>query len=85
MYAALVMLTIDPARAPAAASAFTNEILPRIQQAPGCQPAVQSRPAAGDFRQVLYRQMVRNLQTPDSRIKSVEYETQSFDFPVKDP
>jgi hypothetical protein len=35
MYAALVNLTIDPALAPAAASAFTNEILPRVRAAPG--------------------------------------------------
>jgi hypothetical protein len=35
MYAALMKLTIDPALAPAAASAFTNEILPRVLAAPG--------------------------------------------------
>ena len=35
MYAALVKLTIDPARAPAAAAAFTNEILPRVKSAEG--------------------------------------------------
>jgi hypothetical protein len=35
MYAALVKLTIDPAQAPAAAAAFTNEILPRIKSAEG--------------------------------------------------
>ena len=35
MYAALVTLTIDPAQASAVASGFTNEILPRIQRAPG--------------------------------------------------
>lgn len=35
MYAALVHLTIDPEQAPAAASAFTNEILPRVRAAPG--------------------------------------------------
>lgn len=35
MYAALVDLTIDPAQAPAAAAAFTNEILPQIKAAEG--------------------------------------------------
>ena len=35
MYAAVVNLTIDPARAPAAANAFTNEVLPRVKSAPG--------------------------------------------------
>ena len=33
MYAALVKLTIDPAKASAAANTFTNEILPRVQSA----------------------------------------------------
>jgi hypothetical protein len=35
MYAALVKLTIDPALAPAAAAAFTSEILPGVRAAPG--------------------------------------------------
>ena len=35
MYAALVNLTIDPAQAPAAAAAFTGEILPRLKSADG--------------------------------------------------
>jgi hypothetical protein len=35
MHAALVNLTIDPAQAPAAAAAFTNEILPKVRTAPG--------------------------------------------------
>jgi len=35
MYAALVKLSIDPAQAPAAAAAFTNEILPRVKSAEG--------------------------------------------------
>ena len=35
MHAALMHLTIDPALAPAAASAFAGEILPRVQAAPG--------------------------------------------------
>lgn len=35
MYAALVHLTIDPELAPATATAFTNEILPKVRAAPG--------------------------------------------------
>ena len=35
MHAALIQLTIDPARAPAAAAAFTTGILPRVSSAPG--------------------------------------------------
>ncbi|MEU5268091.1 hypothetical protein AB0G77_05970 [Streptomyces hygroscopicus] len=35
MYAALVTLTIDPARAPAAAAALMNDILPKLTAAPG--------------------------------------------------
>lgn len=35
MHAALVMLTIDPDQAPAAASALTNDILPRVTSASG--------------------------------------------------
>ena len=35
MHAALMYLTIDPALAPAAASQFTSEILPRVKAAPG--------------------------------------------------
>ncbi len=35
MYAALMYLTIDPALGPAAAAAFTSEILPRLREAPG--------------------------------------------------
>lgn len=35
MYAALVRLRIDPAQAPAAANAFTNDILPRVTSAEG--------------------------------------------------
>jgi len=35
MYAALVDLTIDPEQAPAAAAAFTSDVLPRIRSANG--------------------------------------------------
>jgi hypothetical protein len=38
MYAALMNLTIDPALASAAASAFTNEILPRVLALQGSSP-----------------------------------------------
>ena len=35
MYAACVSLTIDPDQAPAAAAAFTTDILPKVQSASG--------------------------------------------------
>ena len=35
MYAAIITLSIDPTQAPAAAAAFTKNILPRIRSAPG--------------------------------------------------
>jgi hypothetical protein len=35
MHAALVTLTVDPAQAPAAAAAFTKEILPRVRSGEG--------------------------------------------------
>ena len=35
MYAALIELTIDPDQAPAAAAAFTQNILPRVMAAAG--------------------------------------------------
>ena len=35
MYAAVVKLTIDTERAPAAAAAFSNEILPRVKATAG--------------------------------------------------
>jgi len=35
MHAALVTLSIDPAQAPAAAAAFTSDVLPRVTSAPG--------------------------------------------------
>jgi hypothetical protein len=36
MHAALMHLTIDPALAPAAAAALTDELLPRVRTASGC-------------------------------------------------
>jgi len=47
MYAALVELTIDPAQAPAAAAAFTNEILPQIRAAEGFLRGYWVEPAEG--------------------------------------
>jgi hypothetical protein len=35
VHAALVRLTIDPERAPAAAEALMNDVLPRVRSAPG--------------------------------------------------
>ena len=35
MHTALVTLTVDPAHAPAAANALTNDILPMIRSVPG--------------------------------------------------
>jgi hypothetical protein len=47
MYAAIVKLTIDPAQAPAAAAAFTSDILPRIRSAPGLVAGYFLDPADG--------------------------------------
>lgn len=48
MHAAIVKLRIDPAQAPAAAAAFTNEILPRIRSAPGLVAGYFLDPDDGD-------------------------------------
>lgn len=47
MYAALVYLTIDPAVAPAAAAAFSKDILPKIGSAPGLVTAHWVDPVDG--------------------------------------
>src|SRR5262245_49657397 len=47
VHAAIVKLTIDPAQAPAAAAAFTSEILPAIRSAPGLVAAYFVDPADG--------------------------------------
>ena len=47
MHAALVRLTIDPAQAPAAAAAFTNEILPRVTSAEGFKAGYWVDPVDG--------------------------------------
>jgi hypothetical protein len=47
MYAAIVNLSIDPAQAPAAAAAFTSDILPQVQAAPGLVAGYWTDPADG--------------------------------------
>ena len=47
MYAAVVTLSIDPDQAPAAAAAFTNDILPKIRSAPGLVAGYWLDPADG--------------------------------------
>ena len=48
MYAAVVRLTIDIARAPAVAAAFTNDLLPRIKSAEGFVGGYWLDPADGE-------------------------------------
>ena len=48
MHAALIHLAIDPARAAAAASAFTSEILPAVRAAPGFVAGYWVDPVAGE-------------------------------------
>jgi hypothetical protein len=69
MYAALVKLTIDTAQAPAAANAFTNEILPRVQSAVGFISGYWLEPAGGEgFGFVLFEteEQVRRATPPVS-------------------
>ena len=47
MHAALVRLTIDPERAPAAAEALMSDILPRVRSAPGFVAGYWLEPADG--------------------------------------
>jgi len=55
MYAAVVTLTIDAARAPAAAAAFSNDILPRVKAAEGFVGGYWLDPANGEgFGLVLF-------------------------------
>jgi hypothetical protein len=55
MHAALVTLTIDPAQAPAAAAAPTNDILPRVCSAPGFAAGYWLEPVDGKgFSMVLF-------------------------------
>lgn len=48
MYAAVVRLTIDAAQAPAAATAFSNDILPRVKAAEGFVGGYWLDPADGE-------------------------------------
>jgi hypothetical protein len=48
MYAALVRLTIDPAHAPTASSAFTQTILPRVRSSEGFVTSYWLDPADGE-------------------------------------
>ena len=47
MHAALVTLTVDPAQAPAAANALTNDLLPMIRSGPGFVAGYWLEPAEG--------------------------------------
>jgi hypothetical protein len=47
MHAALVHLTIDPAQGPAAAAAFTKDILPKVKGAAGLVAGYWVDPADG--------------------------------------
>jgi hypothetical protein len=47
MHAALVHLSIDPAQAPAAAAAFTKDILPKVKGAAGLVAGYWVDPADG--------------------------------------
>jgi hypothetical protein len=83
MYAALVNLTIDPAQAPAAASAFTNEILPQVQSSVGFISGYWLEPAGGKgFGFVLFQTEeqarhaappVSSWSAPGVTIDSVEF------------
>jgi hypothetical protein len=55
MHAALVKLTVDPDRAPAAARTLTDDILPTIRSAPGFLAGYWLEPADGQgFSIVLF-------------------------------
>ena len=69
MYAALVKLTIDPAQAPAAAAAFTSEVLPRVTSAEGFAGGYWLDPADGEgFGFVLFEtaEQARRAMPPAS-------------------
>lgn len=69
MYAALVRLTIDPAQAPAAAAAFTSQILPRVKSAEGFVGGYWLDPADGDgFGFVLFE-----TEAQAARAKSISW------------
>ena len=57
MYATLMRITIEPALAPAAAAAFTNDILPRVRSTPGFVAGYWVEPVDGrGFGFVLFEQ-----------------------------
>lgn len=67
MHAALVKLTIDPAQAPAAAAAFMNEILPRVNSVEGFVGGYWLDPVDGEgFGFVLFEteEQARRLTPP---------------------
>ncbi len=67
MYAALVKLTIDVAQAPAAAAAFTTQILPKITSAEGFRSGHWLDPLDGEgLGLVLFEteQQARRLAQP---------------------
>jgi hypothetical protein len=47
MHAAIVTMTIDPAQAPAAAAALTNDVLPVLEAAPGLVAGYWLEPVEG--------------------------------------
>jgi hypothetical protein len=64
VHAALVTLTIDPAQAPAAASALVDNILPAVRSAPGFVAGYWLEPADGQgFSIVLFETEGQARQT----------------------
>jgi hypothetical protein len=62
MHAALIHLTIDPAQAPAAAAAFSSEILPKVKNAPGFVAGYWVDPEDGEgFGFVLFESEMQAL------------------------
>jgi hypothetical protein len=67
MYAALVKLTIDPAQAPAAAAAFTTQILPKVTSAEGFRTGHWLDPSDGEGLGLIIfetEQQARRLEEP---------------------
>src|ERR1035438_3143366 len=67
MYAALVKLTIDPAQAPAAAAAFTTQILPKVTSAEGFRTGHWEDPSDGEGLGLIIfetEQQARRLEEP---------------------
>jgi hypothetical protein len=69
MYAAIVKLTIDVAQEPAAAEAFSNDILPRVKAAEGFVGGYWLDPADGEgFGLVLFEtaEQAERVKPPSS-------------------